>query len=68
MQSLSATTNYLYAVQVITGSGQGLQTVLITSLRGSTLQPRPAPLKQGSSGIRDARTPRALPAPVTGNQ
>lgn len=32
VQSLSATTNYLYTIQVITGSGQGLQTILITSL------------------------------------
>lgn len=64
VQSLSATANYLYTIQVITGSGQGLQTILITSpcskhptaLAGSSqAQQLKYPWRQGSPGPTSAR-------------
>lgn len=71
VQSLSATTNYLYTIQVITGSGQGLQTVLITSLcnkdppalAGSTQAGQlKYPWRQGSPGPTSARNGKPVTA------
>lgn len=73
VQSLSATTNYLYAILVITGSGQGLQTISITSrcnpdpraLAGSAQAGQPEyRWRQGSPGPTSARNGKPATAPA----
>jgi len=69
-QSLSATTNHLYTIQVITGSGQGFQTGSVTAL---CARPRSAgrlhssraaqisttPGSSGPTSARDGKSPAA---------